>query len=390
MTIKPKTRGFICTTAHPAGCAANVEAAALLAEKISGSGPRSVLVIGASAGYGLACRVAAAMGYGAATIGVALEREASGNRTATAGWYNTAALDMLAKKRGLVSVSINADAFAKETKERVIEEIKSSMPGGKADLVIYSLAAPKRTHSASGESHSSVLKPIGRSFKGKTVDFHTGIVSEVEVAPATEDEISDTVKVMGGEDWLWWMEALKEADALAPAAVTLAFSYIGPDLTHEIYKDGTIGMAKIDLEEKAREISEMLAPTGGRAFVSVNKALVTQASSAIPVVPLYISLLYRVMKEKNIHEGCTEQMIRMFELLYANSPADVPTDEAGRIRMDDLEMREDVQSEVAALWERADSDTLPQIADLQGYRDDFYKLFGFGIDGIDYEADVDI
>ena len=390
MIIKPKIRGFICTTAHPVGCGANVAAAAELAGKMQGIGPKSVLVIGSSAGYGLACRIAAMAGYGAATIGVSFEREASGNRTATAGWYNTAAFDKLANERGIPTVSINADAFAHETKDQVIEGIKSSMPGGKVDLVIYSLAAPKRTDSSSGESWSSVLKPIGNNFKGKTVDFHTGVVSEVEVGSATDEEILDTVKVMGGQDWQMWMHSLNESGVLAPRAVTVAFSYIGPELTHAIYKDGTIGRAKIHLEETAGEITEMLEPIGGRAFVSVNKALVTQASSAIPVVPLYISLLYRVMKDKNIHEGCTEQMVRMFERLYAGSPTDVPTDEAGRIRMDDWEMRGDVQAEVAQLWKRASSDTLGEIADLQGYRDDFYKLFGFGVDDVDYETDVDI
>jgi enoyl-[acyl-carrier protein] reductase/trans-2-enoyl-CoA reductase (NAD+) len=387
MIIKPKVRGFICTTAHPAGCAANVKAAAELAAESKGSGPKSVLVIGGSAGYGLACRVVAAMGYNAATVSVAFEREAAGNRTATAGWYNTAAFDALARERGLTSVSINGDAFAAETKEQVIREIKAHMPDGKVDLVIYSLAAPKRTDH-DGVTYSSAIKPIGEVFSGRTVDFHTGVVSTVEVAPATQEEISGTVKVMGGEDWLLWIKALMEADALADGAVTLAFSYIGPGLTHAIYKDGTIGRAKIDLEQKACEITAMLAPINGRGLVSVNKALVTQASSAIPVVPLYIALLYRVMKDRGLHEGCTEQMIRMFRRLYTSS-AEIPTDEAGRIRMDDLEMQEDVQDEVLELWDKVTGENIEEISDLRGYRDDFYRLFGFGIDNINYDSDIE-
>ena len=389
MIIQPKTRGFICTTAHPAGCEKNVAEAAARAKKLGGEGPKRVLVIGSSTGYGLACRVAAAFGYGAATIGVALERPAAGSRTATAGWYNTQAFEKLAAAENLTFASLNGDAYSHELKDEAIAAVREKM--GQLDLVIYSLAAPKRVDSAGGVTYSSVIKPIGEIYNSKTVDFHTGEVSDVSVSPATEEEIDGTIKVMGGEDWYEWMQALSDANVLANGVQTLAFSYIGPSMTHPVYKDGTIGRAKEDLEQKAALLRDMLAPIGGRALVSVNKALVTQASSAIPVVPLYISLLYRVMKEKGLHEDCTDQMIRMFERLYApeNIGAALPLDSAGRVRMDDYEMQPEIQADVLARWEQVSSENLEQLADLQGYRNDFFSLFGFGLSGIDYEAEVE-
>ena len=393
MVIKPKTRGFICTTAHPEGCAANVAEAARQAAGLPGKGPGSVLVIGASTGYGLACRVAAAFGYGAATVGVSFEKPASGGRTASAGWYNTAAFDKLAAEKGLVCESINGDAFSDEIKAQTIEAIKSRIPGGQVELVIYSLASPRRIDPRAGVTWSSVIKPVGEAFQSNTIDFHSGEVSAVTVQPASPEEIEGTVKVMGGEDWLWWIQALEQAGVLAPGALTLAFSYIGPSQTHAVYKDGTIGRAKEDLEQKAREITALLAPKGGRGIVSVNKGLVTQASSAIPVVPLYISILYRVMKKLGVHEDCTAQMLRMFRLIYAEPAggdlSKLPLDEDGRIRMDDWEMREDVQREVLELWEKVETSNVGETTDLPGYREDFFRLFGFGLPGIDYDADVE-
>ena len=385
MIIQPKTRGFICTTAHPLGCENNVAEAAARARSIKGNGPKRVLIIGSSTGYGLACRVAAAFGYGAATVGVALERPAAGSRTATAGWYNTQAFEKLAAKENLAFTSINGDAYSQEIKDEAIAAIREDM--SQVDLVIYSLAAPKRIDPVTGSTWSSVIKPIGQTYNSKTVDFHSGLVSDVSVDPANDDEIEGTIKVMGGEDWLMWMQALNSAGVLANGVQTLAFSYIGPSMTHAVYKDGTIGLAKEDLEKKATEICGILAPIGGRALVSVNKALVTQASSAIPVVPLYISLLYRVMKEKGLHEDCTDQMIRMYECLYTPG-ASLQLDEAGRVRMDDYEMREEIQAEVLLHWEEVSTGNLEKLTDIAGYRKDFFALFGFGVAGVDYELDV--
>jgi enoyl-[acyl-carrier protein] reductase/trans-2-enoyl-CoA reductase (NAD+) len=353
-------------------------------------GPKRVLVIGSSTGYGLASRIAAAFGSGAYTVGVYFERESSGNRTATAGWYNDAAFRALAEKEGRVAVSLNGDAFSNEIKAEAIAAIKNSIPGGKVDLVVYSLAAPKRTDPVTGEVYSSVIKPLDGVYKSTTVDFHTGAVSEVEIAPATPEELAGTIKVMGGEDWLLWMNALKDAGVLADGAGTVAYSYIGPTLTHAVYTNGTIGAAKTDLEQKAREIDALLAPLGGKAFVSVNKALVTQASSAIPVVPLYMMLLFDIMKKRGAHEGCIEQMVRMFDRLYQGGWDAVPVDEAGRVRMDDWEMDAAVQAEVAALWPTVTSENVESVGDLAGYREDFYRLFGFGFDGVDYDADVKV
>lgn len=393
MIIKPRTKGFICTTAHPAGCAENVRASVKMVEDVKGDGPKSVLVIGSSTGYGLASRITAAFGYGAATLGVAYERPASGSRTATAGWYNTAAFDALAEEKGLTYKSLNGDAFSDEMKSAVIEDIRTLMPNGKVDMVVYSLAAPKRTDPRAGITWGSVIKPDGSPFHSKTVDFSTATVSEVSVQPATAEEIEGTVKVMGGEDWLWWMQALADADVLADGVLTLAYSYIGPELTHPIYKDGTIGCAKKDLYEKARRITELLGGIGGHACVSVNKAVVTQASSAIPVVPLYISLLFRVMKEKGLHEGCTGQMKRMFERIFDREDPrgwdSLQTDAEGLLRMDDWEMRPDVQQEVMERWEKVNSENISSLSDLEGYNTSFLRLFGFEVPGIDYEQDVE-
>lgn len=386
MIIQPKFRGFICTTAHPTGCAKQVqEQIDYVKSQKPIQGPKKALVIGASTGYGLASRIALTFGAGADTIGVFFEKPSSGNRTATAGWYNTAAFEKAAAEAGYVAKSINGDAFSKQIKEETIELIKKEF--GKVDIVVYSLAAPRRVHPETGEVFSSALKPIGQAYTNKAVDFHTGKVSEVTLEPATEEEIRHTVAVMGGEDWKMWIDALEEADVLADGVITLAYSYIGPKITHPIYREGTVGRAKDHLEATAHELDAQLKKRNGRAFVSVNKAVVTQSSSAIPVVPLYISLLFKVMKEKGIHEGTIEQMYRLFaDRLYSGSPVEV--DEAGRIRIDDLEMREDVQEEVLALWNKVDSENLRTISDLAGYRTDFFQLFGFETEGVDYEADV--
>ena len=348
-------------------------------------GPKKVLVIGSSTGFGLSSRITAAFGAGAATIGVFFEKAPQEGKTATPGWYNSAAFQEAAEQEGLYAKSINGDAFSDEVKQQTIELIKKDL--GQVDLVVYSLASPVRTNPRTGITHRSVLKPIGATYTNKTVDFHTGVVSEISIEPCNEEDIKNTVAVMGGEDWNMWIDAMMEAGALAENAMTVAYSYIGPVLTEPVYRKGTIGAAKDHLEATAFTISDKLKPLNGRAIVSVNKALVTQASSAIPVIPLYISLLYKTMKEKGIHEGCIEQMYRLFnDRLYNGS--DIPTDEKGRIRVDDWEMRTDVQDEVDTLWTKATTETLPEIGDLKGYKSDFLSLFGFGVDGVEYGTDV--
>ncbi len=383
MVVKPKIRGFICTTAHPEGCKAIVkEQIEYVKNKGKISGPQKVLVIGASMGYGLASRISAAYGCGASTIGVIFDKQGSESKPASAGWYNTAAFEEFAHKDSLYAKTINGDAFSREIKDETIALIKKDL--GKVDMVVYSLAAPRRTTS-DGTVYSSVLKTTGKEFTNKTIDVKTGAVSEVTISPATEQEIFATVKVMGGEDWKEWIGALKAADAIEDGAVTVAYSYIGPELTHPIYKDGSIGRAKAHLAETAKEITKSIS--GVSAYVSVNKALVTQSSSAIPIVPLYISILYKIMKEMDIHEGCIEQMYRMFaEKLYGGS---VVTDEEGLIRMDDWEMRGDVQNKISEIWNNISDDTIGECADLDGYRTDFNRLFGFDAEGVDYEADTD-
>lgn len=379
-------RGFICLTAHPEGCAQNVKnQIEYVKSKGKINGAKKVLVIGASTGFGLASRITSAFGSDAATIGVFFEKEPAPGKTATPGWYNTAAFEDEASKAGLYAKSINGDAFSNEIKEKTINLIKEDL--GQIDLVIYSLASPVRTHPVTGVTHRSVLKPIGQTFSNKTVDFHTGIVSQVSIEPANQEDIDNTVVVMGGEDWKMWMEALKNAGVLAEGIMTLAYSYIGPEVTEAVYRKGTIGRAKDHLEATAFEITDELKSIGGKAYVSVNKALVTQASSAIPVIPLYISLLYKTMKEKGLHEGCIEQMQRLFaERLYSNNG--IPVDEKGRIRIDDWEMRDDVQDVVKELWKIAETDNLPTIGDLAGYKNDFLNLFGFGFENVDYQKDT--
>lgn len=384
MIVEPKIRGFICTTAHPTGCRENVKNQIEYVkrkEKIEGA--KKVLVIGASTGYGLATRISLAFGAGADTLGVIFDKAAAGKRTGTAGWYNTAAFEEFAKKDGLYAKTINGDAFSQEIKEKVIETIKKDM--GQVDTVIYSLAAPRRTM-PDGTAVSSVLKTTGDVYTNKTIDLKTKEVSQVTIEPATQEEIEDTIKVMGGEDWRAWMDALKQAGVLAAGAVTAAYSYIGPEVTHPIYLNGSIGRAKQHLYETSKQI--MQAYPDVKAYISVNKALVTQSSAAIPVVPLYISLLYKVMKEKGLHEGCIEQMYRLCqEYLFKNQPE---TDEAGRIRVDDWEMRPEVQAEVEKLWNKVESANVETLADIDGYWEDFYQMFGFELPNVDYSADIDI
>ncbi|MDE6595382.1 MAG: trans-2-enoyl-CoA reductase family protein [Oscillospiraceae bacterium] len=383
MTVKPKIRGFICTTAHPVGCREIVKSQIeYVKSKGKVNGPKKVLVIGASMGYGLSSRISAAYGCGASTIGVIFDKQGSDSRTASAGWYNTAAFEEIAHADGLYAKTINGDAFSQQIKDEVIALIKKDF--GKVDMVVYSLAAPRRTTS-DGTVYSSVLKTTGDDFTNKTIDVKTDTVSEITIPPATESEIFATVKVMGGEDWKEWIGALKAADAIEDGAVTVAYSYIGPKLTHPIYKDGSIGRAKDHLAATAKEITKSI--DGVTAYVSVNKALVTQSSSAIPVVPLYISILYKVMKEAGLHEGCIEQMQRLFaEKLFDGG---VKTDSEGFIRLDDWEMRDDIQKKVAEVWEKISDGNIKEYADMDGYRKDFSMLFGFEADGVDYEADCD-
>jgi enoyl-[acyl-carrier protein] reductase / trans-2-enoyl-CoA reductase (NAD+) len=383
--ISPKFRGFICTTAHPKGCEQSVRRQI---EYVRGKGqvdgPKRVLVIGASAGYGLASRIVSAFGSGAATIGVFFERPSDGKRTATAGWYNSAAFEKFAGEAGLYAKSINGDAFSHDIKKQTIEMIKKDL--GQIDMVVYSLASPRRTHPETGEVYNSVLKPIGPPYTSKTIDFHSGEVSMVTVEPANDDDIRQTVAVMGGEDWEMWIKALQEERLLADGAVTVAYSYIGPELTYAVYREGTIGRAKDHLEATAKNLTKQMEGIGGKAFVSVNKALVTQASSAIPVVPLYISILYKIMKAKGTHEGCIEQVYRLFnERLYGG---ELQLDERGRIRVDDWEMKEDIQDEVYGFWKEVNTDNIEQISDITGYRKEFFHLFGFDFPEIDYAEDI--
>ena len=394
MIVQPKVRNFICTTAHSEGCARHVEQWINYVKqqpKLT-NGPKKVLIIGASTGFGLASRIVAAFGAGAKTIGIVFEKSASRKRTASPGWYNTTAFEKSARASGLYTKSINGDAFSDEIKKQTIDLIKKDWTSG-VDLVIYSVASPRRIHPHTGEIFNSVLKPIGQAYHNKTVDFIAGAVSPILIEPANAKEIKDTVSVMGGEDWVLWIKSLLKNNCLANGVKTVAFTYIGSELTHAIYRHGTIGKAKIHLEKTAKELDiQLKSELNGQALISVNKALVTQASAAIPVVPLYISLLYKVMKEKNIHEGCVEQMWRLFkERLYLNQlNQNIPTDSEGRIRIDDYEMREDVQSEIKQLWESINSDNVEKLSDIVGYREDFYKLFGFCLQDIDYGKDIAI
>lgn len=387
MIVEPKVKGFICTTAHPAGCEKNVlKQIDYVKRNGSIDGAKKVLVIGASTGYGLASRITAAFGMGAATIGVLFDKEATGKRTATPGFYNTKAFDAAARAEGLYTKSINGDAFSVEIKERVIASIKEDL--GKVDMVVYSLAAPRRT-TADGVTYVSSLKTTGEPFTQKNWNLKDNTVSEATIPSASEEEIEATVKVMGGEDWMDWIDALVKADVIEDNAITVAYSYIGPTLTYPIYHEGTIGMAKKHLSESADAITRKQKTLGIRAYVSVNKALVTQASAAIPVVPLYLSILYRVMKEKGIHEGCIEQMYRLWgEKIFGDNGILVEKD--GMLHVDDWEMREDVQNEVMAIWQQINSGNLLELADTEGYWNDFYQMFGFKMEGVDYSADVEV
>ena len=388
MIIKPRVRGFVCVTSHPDGCAAHVkEWITTVRDRgpIAG-GPKKVLVIGASTGYGLASRITAAFGSGAATLGIFFERPAEEGRLATPGWYNTIAFTREARAAGLYAKNLNGDAFSDDIKKQALDLIRADL--GQVDLVVYSLASPRRTHPRTGVVHKSCIKPVGAPYTNRTVDTDKGIVTDVTIDPAGEAEVADTVAVMGGEDWEMWMDALRDARLLAPGAQTVAYSYIGPEVTWAIYKNGTIGLAKNDLERAARAIDAKLKPSGGRAFISVNKALVTQASSAIPVVPLYIAILYRIMKEKGTHEGCIEQIQRLFATqIYA--PGGPTFDGAGRVRIDDLEMRPEIQEAVVRIWPRVTTENLESLTDIVGYREEFLKLFGFGMAGVDYDAEAE-
>ncbi|MFW6251395.1 MAG: enoyl-ACP reductase FabV [Alkalispirochaetaceae bacterium] len=387
MIIKPMIRNNICMNAHPDGARALVqEQIDYVRQQERVEGPKRVLVIGGSTGYGLATRIAVTYASGAGTLNVAYENPAKGSRTATIGWYNTEAFEAQAKKDGYLAESFFGDAFSYEMKDKTIERIRELF--GTVDLVVYSLASGVRVDPDTGERYTSVLKPIGEAYESKSVDTKEGEIRDVRVEPADEEEIERTVKVMGGEDWQLWIDRLLEAGVLAEGAMTVAYSYIGPELTRPLYRDGTIGRAKEHLEATARELSSKLSAIGGNAFVSINKAIVTRASAVIPVVSLYLAILYRVMKDKGLHEGAIEQMYRLLkERLYAS--AEVPTDDEGRIRVDDLEMRDDVQEEVARLWEEVDGDNLEELTDVEGMRTEFLHIHGFGFESVDYEKDVE-
>lgn len=387
MIIKPRIRGFVCITAHPEGCAAHVreQIAHVRANGPIANGPKKVLVLGASTGYGLAARITAAFGSGASTLGVFFERPSMKGKPASAGWYNSTAFEEEATKAGLWARSLNGDAFSDELKEQAIALIKEEL--GQVDLVVYSLASPRRTDPVTGETHRSTLKPIGEPYTANNLDTDRKRVEPITIEPATELEVADTVKVMGGEDWERWIDALDAAGVLAEDATTCAFDYIGPEVTWPVYTNGSIGQAKKHLRATAAKLDARLKVGRGRAFVSVNKAVVTQASSAIPVVPLYISILFKVMKEKGLHEDCIQQMDRLFRTqMYGGY---LNYDDEGRVRVDDWEMREDVQAAVAELWPQVTTETIDELTDFDGYQENFLKLFGFGLPGVDYEAEVE-
>lgn len=387
MIITPKVRGFICTNAHPEGCAANVreQIEYIKQQPAIEDGPKNVLVIGASTGYGLASRITSAFGCGAKTLGVFFEKPPTERRTGSAGWYNSAAFHEEAKAAGLYAKSLNGDAFSNEMKQKVIDTIKADL--GKVDLVVYSLASPRRQDPETGTLYSSVLKPIGKDYTEKSLNTDTMEVSDVTIEKASEEEIANTIKVMGGEDWELWINALSEAGVLADNCKTAAYTYIGEKITWPIYGHATIGKAKEDLDRAAKAINETLAPVNGQANVAVLKALVTQSSSAIPIMPLYISILYKIMKEENTHEGCIEQLYRLFtEGLYTSSPR---LDDVNRFRMDEKELRPETQAKVDVLWPQVTAENLFDLTDYKSYNAEFMKLFGFGLDGIDYEKEVD-
>ena len=386
MIIQPKVRGFICINAHPKGCAANVKQQIDFTKQQGAisNGPKNVLVIGASTGYGLASRITAAFGCGAKTLGIFFEKEPDEKKTATAGWYNSAAFHHFATEAGLYAKHINGDAFSDEIKQKAIDTIKADM--GKVDLVVYSLASPRRQHPKTGVVHNSVLKPIGKAVTQRGVNTDKQTVDEVRLPQATEEEIANTVAVMGGEDWEMWMDALADAGVLAEGCQTAAYTYLGEKITWDIYWHGTIGAAKKDLDRARVAIDKKLAAVKGKSYVSVLKALVTQASAAIPIMPLYLSLLYKIMKQKGGHEGCIEQINRLFREGLCNGARAL--DEEGRLRVDDKELRPEVQNAVEALWPQVTTENLYQLTDFQGYKDEFLKLFGFGFPNVNYDEDL--
>lgn len=385
MVIQPKVRGFLCTTTHPTGCFENVrrQVEHVQSHGEIADGPKRVLVLGASTGYGLASRITAAFGSGAATLGVFFEKPGTERKPGTAGWYNSAAFHQMADDAGLYAKSLNGDAFSDDMKAKVIDLIKADL--GQVDLVVYSLAAPRRTHPKTGEVFNSTLKPIGQATTQKGVNTDKEAIQDFHLEAATQEEIDHTVAVMGGEDWEMWITALAEADVLAEGAKTTAYTYIGEKMTWDIYWHGTIGAAKQDLDRRVVGLREQLAPLGGDARVSVLKAVVTQASAAIPAMPIYLAILFKVMKARGVHEGCIEQINRLFrERLYG----DGELDEAGRLRVDQLELDPAVQAEVAGIWDQISTDNLRSLADFEGYRQEFLQLFGFGLAGVDYDAEV--
>ena len=385
MIIKPRVRGFMCITSHPIGCEANVKSQIDFVKSQSAiEFPKRVLVIGSSTGYGLAARITAAFGGGASTLGIFFEKPGTERKSGTAGWYNSAAFHKFAELDGLYAKSLNGDAFSDDVKERTIATIKEDL--GQIDLVFYSLAAPRRQHPKTGEVFNSTLKPVGKDITMQGVNTDKEEIQEFSLEAANAQEIADTVAVMGGEDWAMWMDALGTAGVLAEGAKTTAFTYIGEKMTWDLYWDGTIGMAKKDLDTRVLSIREKLAVTGGDARVSVLKAVVTQASSAIPVMPLYLAILFKEMKLKGTHEGCIEQLYRLFtECLYNDSPR---TDEEGRLRVDELEMQPEVQDRVAAVWAQITTENLAELTDFAGYKHEFLRLFGFQMEGVDYDAEV--
>jgi len=388
MILTPKIIKSVCLTAHPVGCEKEVEHQISYVKKQGSLDmPKRVLVVGCSTGFGLASRITAAFAGGSETLGVSFEKGPSEKRTASPGWYNNHAFDAASAKEGIKSFTLDGDAFSDGIKSQASAWIKENW--GQVDLLVYSLASPVRVDPVTGETYRSVLKPIGKPYTAQSVDFMNQTVNEVTIEPADEEEIAPTVKVMGGEDWIRWISQFQEAGILANGFRTVSYSYIGPEVTYPVYREGTIGKAKEDLENSAASLTKMLKSVNGQAFVSVNKALVTRASSVIPVVPLYMALLFKVMKEKGIHEGCIEQMYRLFADRLRPGK-DVPVDEKGRIRIDDWEMREDVQKAVSELWDRVNSDNVAKLSDIDGFREDYLKLHGFNVDGIDYEKDVDL
>jgi enoyl-[acyl-carrier protein] reductase/trans-2-enoyl-CoA reductase (NAD+) len=387
MIIKPRVRGFMCVTTHPVGCAANVKQQIdyVKSHGAVANGPKRVLVIGASTGYGLASRITAAFGCGAATLGVFFEREGAEDKPGSAGWYNSAAFHQFAQAEGLYAASINGDAFSDAIKQKTIDTIKADL--GQVDLVVYSLASPRRQHPKTGVVYNSTLKPIGQDVLQRGIDTDKEVIKEVKLTAASQEEIDNTVAVMGGEDWQMWIDALDAAGVLAAGAKTTAFTYVGEKITWDIYWHGTIGAAKKDLDKRVVDIRKKLAVHGGDARVSVLKAVVTQASSAIPIMPLYLSLLFKIMKADGSHEGCIEQVDGLFRnSLYGAAPK---FDAEGRLRADGLEMRPEIQDQLAALWPQVTSDNIDELTDFRGYKQEFLRLFGFEIDGVDYDADVD-